>query len=40
MISHEQSEVLASWIGDQYPHVDVETFKGGQDHYEYIISVE
>lgn len=40
MISHEQSEALASGIGDQYPHVDVETFKGGQDHYEYIISVE
>ena len=40
MISHEQSEAFASGIGDQYPHVDVETFKGGQDHYEYIISVE
>lgn len=40
MISHEQSEALASGIGDQYPDVDVESFKGGQDHYEYIISVE
>ena len=40
MISHEQSEELVSGIGDQYPDVDIEAFKGGQDHYEYIISVE
>jgi DAK2 domain fusion protein YloV len=39
-ISDEQLEALASGIGGQYLNLDVESFSGGQDHYEYIISVE
>jgi len=36
----EENEQINSSIAAQYPHLQVETIRGGQPHYSYIISIE
>lgn len=36
----EHTEMLVAWLGEHYPHAEVEVYQGGQPIYSYIISVE
>lgn len=35
-----QAEKISASVREQYPHLQVEVVKGGQPHYNYIISIE
>jgi dihydroxyacetone kinase-like predicted kinase len=36
----EETEQISAGIAEKYPHIQVESIRGGQPHYSYIISIE
>jgi len=40
MIEKEQAEAVSAALREKYPNLQIEVVRGGQPHYEYIISVE